>query len=350
MRTTESPHDPSWEVRMLEAAGVSTEEERVYRLLVTSFETEPGRIAKRHGLEAGETLRILESLHAKGLVSRMSGPTPRFAPTPPDVGFGPLLLKGQESLEWARSAVAQLTEEYRSSARRRDAGQLVEVLAGAPAIRQQLRNLQLGAREELVWFCKAGHVAMTSNDNTEEFDALAAGVRYRVLYERALLEEPGMLENVAEGIRHGEVARATADLPVRLVIADRSIAICPLVPVADGPGEPTAALVRESSLLAALLALFESYWDRGSPVRLTESRPGDPDAEDERYLLSLLVAGVTDKAIATQLRISQRTVQRRIHDLMRRTHAQTRMQLAWQVARLGWLDAPGSTSVEGDLP
>jgi hypothetical protein len=44
-----------------------------------------------------------------------------------------------------------------------------------------------------------------------------------------------------------------------------------------------------------------------------------------------LVAGVTDKAIATQLRISQRTVQRGISDLMRR--ANTRMRLAWEVSR-----------------
>jgi DNA-binding CsgD family transcriptional regulator/DNA-binding MarR family transcriptional regulator len=322
---------------MLEAAGLSDEEEAVYRLLVGALDGAPDAVAKKLDIEPGRATALLDSLQNRGLASRVNG---RYVPNPPDVAIGPLLLRGQEALEGARTAVTQLTEEYRASLRRRDADQLVEVLTGAAAIRQQIRNLQQSARHEIVWFCKAGHVAMTSEENAEEFDALATGIRYRVLYEQALLEEPGMIENVAAGIRHGEEARAVAELPVRLAIADGRIGLCPLVPVADGLGEPTAALIRDSSLLAACAALFESYWDRGSPIRLdgrTEAqRP--PLADDERYLLSLLVGGVTDKAIATQLAISQRTVQRRIYELMRRANAQTRMQLAWQASRLGWLD------------
>jgi len=322
---------------MLEAAGLTDEEENAYRLLVGALDGVADAVAAKLGIDVGAAAAVLESLQSKGLVSRVNG---RYVPNPPDVALGPLLLRGQESLEWARSAVTQLAEEYRGNLRRRDANQLVEVLTGSAAIRQQLRNLQGSARTEIVWFCKAGHVAMTSEENDEEFDALAAGIRYRVLYEQALLEEPGMIENLAKGIRQGEEARAVPTLPVRLAIADSSIGLCPLVPAADGVGEPTAALIRDSSLLAAFAALFESYWDRGSPIRLDGSteaqRPALPD--DERYLLSLLVAGVTDKAIASQLRISQRTVQRRIYDLMRRANAETRMQLAWQATRLGWLD------------
>jgi DNA-binding CsgD family transcriptional regulator len=334
---------------MLEGTGIHADEERTYRLLVESFDGDPASVAERLGMDAAKSLAVLESLRAKGLVSRHAGPPARYLPVPPDVGFGPLLLRRQEKLEWARGEVARLTENYRASARRRDAAELVEVVTGSAAIRQHLTNLQHGAREEIVWFCRAGHVAMTSEENTEEFDALARGVRYRVLYERALLEQPGMIENVATGIRHGEAARATTSLPVRLAVADRSLALCPLVPVADGIAEPTAALVRESSLLAALLALFESYWARASPLRIDAGTgrtvPGAPGAPtgldgDERYLLSLLVAGVTDKAVASQLGLSHRTVQRRIYDLMRRAGADTRMQLAWQAARLGWLDDP----------
>lgn len=96
--------------------------------------------------------------------------------------------------------MSDLADEYRSSIRRRDAGQLFEVIVGRPAIRQQIRNLQLGARKELLWFCRSGHVAMPSDDNAEEFEMLARGVCYQVIYERALLEEPGMIHNVAEGI------------------------------------------------------------------------------------------------------------------------------------------------------
>jgi sugar-specific transcriptional regulator TrmB/DNA-binding CsgD family transcriptional regulator len=335
---------------LFDAVGLDALEERMYRLLVGLVESDAGTVAGMLGVTAGQAQAVLDSLYAKGLVSRHSqGEDSRFTVTAPDIGLGQLLLSGQEALERARSAVAHLADEYRSSVRRRDATQLVEVVTGAPAIRQQLRNLQLGTREESLWFCRAGHVAMPSEDNSEEFEMLARGVRYQVLYERALLEEPGMIANVAEGIRHGEQARATPHLPVRMVIADRTVALCPLVRGNDGPGEPTAALVRDSNLLAALIALFESYWSNASPLKVS-TEPGAPAIvehppertpeavhQDDLYLLSLLVAGVTDKAIATALGISLRTVQRRISDLMHRVGAETRTQLAWQAARHGWV-------------
>ncbi|NED98422.1 response regulator transcription factor [Phytoactinopolyspora alkaliphila] len=335
---------------MFDAVGLDTLEERMYRLLVGVIESDAATLAGTLDVTAEEAQDVLDSLYAKGLVSQhRHGEKSRFTVTAPDIGLGQLLLSGQEALERARTAVAHLTDEYRSSVRRRDATQLVEVVTGAPAIRQQLRNLQLGTREEALWFCRSGHVAMPSEENSEEFEMLARGVRYQVIYEQALLEEPGMIGNVAGGIRKGEQARATPHLPVRMVIADRKVALCPLVRGGDGPGEPTAALVRDSNLLAALIALFESYWANASPLHVFEGSQGTalqrsaPErttnavGDDDLYLLSLLVAGVSDKAIATALSISQRTVQRRVKELMDRVGAETRMQLAWQAARHGWV-------------
>lgn len=331
---------------MLEAAGVSRLEEHAYRLLVGVLEAEPADLARDLGVTVAEAGRLLESLRAKGLASlRDYEDPPRFAAIAPDVGLGPMLLSTLESIELARRTVSDLADEYRSNIRRRDAGQLVEVIVGRPAIRQQIRNLQLGARKELLWFCRSGHVVMPSEDNSEEFEMLARGVRYQVIYERALLEEPGMIHNVAEGIRKGEQARATARLPVRMAIADRSVGLCPLVTDRGGPGEPTAALIRDSHLLTALVALFESYWSSASPLHISGGDyetvlvedVGETIGSDDLYLLSLLVAGVSDKAIATQLGVSQRTVQRRIRALMDQVDADSRTQLAWQVASRGWL-------------
>jgi DNA-binding NarL/FixJ family response regulator len=320
---------------MLEAIGLTAEQERVYRAALTMHRAQAVSVAERLHLDVRAVRSLLASLRDLGLLS-LSAPD-QYTPVPPDAAFGSLLLTRQEALEAARGSVYELVETYRASARRRDSAQLVEVITGAAAIRQQVMNLQLSARHDLRWFCRAGHVAMPSADNTEEFEALARGVEYRVLYETALVEEPGMIENIVRGVRFGEIARATSTLPVRLMIADGSVALCPLVQHTANGAEPTAALVHDSSLLAALIALFEAYWARASPLRFDGEHAGSIGA-DERQLLSLLVAGVTDKAIATQLRVSQRTVQRRIYDLMRRSGAGTRLQLGWVAAKLGWLE------------
>ena len=62
-----------------------------------------------------------------------------------------------------------------------------------------------------------------------------------------------------------------------------------------------------------------------------------PLDSDDLYLVSLLVAGVPDKSIATQLGVSQRTVQRRVSNIMELAGTQTRMQLAWRAATEHWL-------------
>lgn len=331
---------------MLEEVGLSPEHERAYRALVQLSSAPPAEIAEHLGTDDKDATELLEALAEAGLAAAQPGPEPVFRPLPPDVALGTALVRRQESLETARRMVAKLTEDYRAGARRHDADQLVEIIRGRVALRQRLRHLQENAQQEMLWFCRANHVAMASEENSEEFTALNRGVRYRVIYERALLEQPGMIENVAEGIRCGEQARALPTLPVRLAIVDQSVAVCPLVP--DGrSGEPTAAIVGRSQLLDALQALFTSYWERASPVVLTGDRAAavveDPDAvldqpdAQERLVLSLFVAGLPDKAIASQLEVSRRTVQRRLGDLMARAGVDTRPGLAFQAARRGWV-------------
>jgi DNA-binding NarL/FixJ family response regulator len=50
-----------------------------------------------------------------------------------------------------------------------------------------------------------------------------------------------------------------------------------------------------------------------------------------------LLAGLTDHAVANQLGLSMRSVQRRIRALMDLVAAETRLQLGFHAARRGWL-------------
>ncbi|MFG2881749.1 hypothetical protein ACGFYV_05395 [Streptomyces sp. NPDC048297] len=63
----------------------------------------------------------------------------------------------------------------------------------------------------------------------------------------------------------------------------------------------------------------------------------------DRQIVAFLHVGLTDAAIARQLGMGHRTVQRRLQALMTRVGAATRFQLGWHAARSGWLDeAPAS--------
>src|SRR4051794_38581278 len=201
-------------------------EQSVYRLLVRLAVAGADDLADRADIPAAEVARLLESLRAKGLAR--GGPI--FEALAPDVALGDALLRRQQALESARRVVAGLTEEYRATSPRRIAHHLVEIVVGAAALRERLRGMQEAAPEEILWFCRANPIAMRGPDNTEEPTALARGVRYRAIYERALIEMPGELDGIAASVRRGEHARVVDALPVRLAIADRTMAICPLVP------------------------------------------------------------------------------------------------------------------------
>ena len=161
----------------------------------------------------------------------------------------------------------------------------------------------------------------------------------RAIHERAVLQAPGYLASLKQGVAAGEQARVLPWLPMKLFLVDDRLGILPL------QAAPTAiessVVVHQSALLEALTALFETLWHLSLPPELAATNLSllDNPSAEERLILASLTAGLPDEAIARQLGLSDRTYQRRIHDLMERLHAQTRFQLARQAARRGWLDA-----------
>ncbi|MET0236461.1 MAG: helix-turn-helix domain-containing protein [Kibdelosporangium sp.] len=328
---------------MLEVAGLNAAEESAYRTLLRFPAAADTDLAEHLGVTLPEATNLLRALEDRGMASTEPGPVPRYRATAPDLAFGPLVQSREHELREIRAQITQLTEEYRSrTAALRGAGQFVELVHGAKAIAQRVDQLQRNARKEVRGLVKPPVVAVSAQDNDAEYDALAEGVRYRVIYDRQLLMLPGDPYQVSEAAERGEEARIAVDLPLKLAIADDDLA---LVPVADAQpgGEPSAVLLHPSGLLDALIALFETLWVSSTPIlvgangELDQDRAGDVPTAGDMRLLSLLLAGLTDQSIAAQLRLSTRTVQRRLHDLIKITGVRTRVQLIWQATKRGWI-------------
>jgi response regulator of citrate/malate metabolism len=99
--------------------------------------------------------------------------------------------------------------------------------------------------------------------------------------------------------------------------------------------------VHSSTLLDALIALFDIYWERATPIVLDDA-PG-PDGHrglDQETVLSLLASGLKDEAIASELGVSTQTVRRRITELQRRHGVTTRFQLGLALAPEGMGRSP----------
>ncbi|ORT58032.1 helix-turn-helix domain-containing protein [Streptomyces sp. CB03238] len=311
---------------MLAAIGLDEREESAYRALVALGAAEVADLAHRLALPEPDTERALRRLESHGLAARSSARAGRWVAAPPSVALGALLTRQRHGLEQAERAAAALAREYRAEAAERSVHDLVEVVTGAAAVAHRLRQLQLGATEEVCALVTDGPVTMPER-----------GVAYRMVVERGALTLPGGVAELSAALGHGQPIRMADRLPTRLVVADRALAMVPLT-----GAEPAALVVHASALLESLTALFEAVWREALPLRLgpdgtvaEEEGPG-PDATDLQ-ILSLLLAGLTDASVAKQLDLGLRTVQRRVKGLMELAGVTTRLQLGWHAHARGWV-------------
>ncbi|MFD4944941.1 helix-turn-helix domain-containing protein [Streptomyces sp. NPDC058409] len=323
--------------------GLSPAESETYRTLISVASATPAELAESIGRETRQVVRILGMLEGRGLATRSLGDTTRFVASPPAAALRALLVQRQNELKLAELELDSLDDIYRSAALGRGVGDVIDVIHGTEAIRERVGQIQLGARKEVMNFVKA---PVFSVGNMTDGAVIARGVRYRVMLERPMLERAMVdegapsFDEIVQARAAGEEVRIAETVPLKLFIVDREFAIVPLLGPANA-APAGALLVHASSLLDALIALFESEWEKATQFVTSAGVLQNASAIDDldAQILSLSLTGLTDQAIATQLRSSLRTVQRRVRHLMDVAKVQNRMQLGFQAARLGWLEA-----------
>ncbi|MEV0374968.1 helix-turn-helix domain-containing protein [Streptomyces sp. NPDC050636] len=331
---------------MLSAIGLDQAQETAYRTLVGLGAAEVPYLAHRLARPEDETIRTLRHLERQGLAAQSSTRPGRWVAAPPAVALGALLTQQRHELERAELAAALLAEEFRGRAAEPAVHDLVEVVTGPGAVAHRFLQLQLGAADEVCALVTTTPAAVTDMENDAEDRAVERGVDYRVVIERGVLDAPGGLLGLTEALRRDQRVRVLDEVPTKLVIADRSIAMVPLRTRGAAAAEPAALVVHDSGLLECLLGLFEAVWRQAVPLRLTadgtthEADSAAPESSDLE-VLSLLLAGLTDVSVAKQLGLGLRTVQRRVKHLMDLAGVTTRLQLGWHAYERGWVAREG---------
>ncbi|MEU6852657.1 hypothetical protein ABZ901_22370 [Actinacidiphila alni] len=345
--------------RPFEALGLSADADRAYPLLVATRGVANGELARQMGVSREQAEDACGELAGRGLARQ--GRDGRWYPVPPQSTLLPLVARAQEQLRRGRELLDRLGVEYQRVHEGHRAEEIVRVVEGQAAIARWAEQLHASAASELMAFVRTekegvGRPGAGDGGGDALADPLACGhatapgVRRRVVFERAGfesmdLESPAALAALdPPGARQQAYVRVTDRLPVRLCVADRSLALLPLP--ADGrPPDPVMLVIRPSGLLDALVALFESVWAGGVPVgRLDASSPpvrtdaGGPRSALQSRILAMLVSGSTDAAMARALGVAVRTVQRHIAAMQRDAGVDNRIRLVWHAARHGWLD------------
>jgi sugar-specific transcriptional regulator TrmB len=325
--------------RPFQVLGIVELEERAYRWLLAHPRSTLREIAQALSLSARKTQRLLDAIEAKGLTTHSPEHPCRYLPAAPDMALQALIMQRQKDLQSARAAASALQEQV-AAQRHGEQEQVIELITSREAEAQVFEHMHRTAQEEVItlirWPGRVSRLDVPSDEHgNSQREALARGVKFRSIVDAEFLAVPGAVERIRADMKTGEDVRVFPSLPFKLLVADRRIAIIPLN--LQQPGSPVL-LVRSSTLLDALCVLFDMLWDRAAPIGIGHAAMGETDTPTARWikevedLLPLLAAGMNDKAIAHELGLSLRTLNRRIGDLSKGLDARTRFQAGWLAA------------------
>ncbi len=313
----------------LHGLGLDLEEERVYLELLHRGEATLTALAAALGVALPTLEEAVGALQDIGLVTR---PAESFVvAVPPDIGLGALLAKRQLELQRAQARAGELLEVHRRRSDRTAAH--VDLLTSSDQINTWLIGIEASVRSEVLCFVGLPMLMLSDPDQPVRTDY---AVRY--IYERQMLEQPGVPDEIDALLDAGREVRIAPSIPAKMIIYDRAVALVPVVRDQQDMS-PGALLIRSTAVVDSFVELFELRWRLATPAAWDSGEPTGGSAlaleSADLTVLALLLSGLPDKAVAARMGTSERTVQRRVHRLMSLTGTSSRMQLAWHAAKTG---------------
>jgi hypothetical protein len=236
----------------------------------------------------------------------------------------------EESSQWAR-AFAGLSTSWRRSPQ--SAGQGPFTYYREEAIGPFLTSLVAEAEDEMLTAQpQAGRDAASLALAAErDIAMLERGTRMRTLYQHSARRSSITHQYVAAVTARGAEVRTLDEFFNRMIVVDRRVAV---IPAAEDLR--TAIAVREPSVVAYLVDIFERTWVRGRPFANRESSMmKDIASEQHAMTIRMLIEGHSDPVSAKRLGVSPRTYAGYVADLKEEYDAETRFQLGYAMGRGG---------------
>lgn len=322
---------------MLQPLGISAAAEAVYVVLAPLPSATVAEIAGLTSGVAATAEEALGELRALGLATELSPglwqPLPLHSVVP--------ALRAQRMSELERASVAaESLQSHLLVAAQTAMDTDVKMIVGREAILAAQRDLCAAAKKEICAFDKPPYVQprldatpQTLDTDAPEWQALSRGVAVRAVYHPGF--DADRLTELALFAAKGEQSR-TAPVPMKLNLFDSQVALIPAMRSYEPGHELRASITRHPMLVEALQWLFETVFDSAVPIITSGFSESDPRRQ---MLMSLLMTGSTDSAIAGQLGINVRSVRRWISELMDELGVTTRLQLGAALVRSDHLRA-----------
>jgi HTH-type transcriptional regulator, sugar sensing transcriptional regulator len=249
----------------LEQLGLSAPEAQIYLAILHHGPLAAAAIAYETGIKRPSVYPILTSLADKGLVEGGAGYGSKFAAIAPDEALPALVWREKQTIAERESIAAELVETLAPLAADAESAlhDTVQVLRTPQVITERLDRLQLEAKRDVEVIVK-NPILNPRLRNPAQQKAQRRGVRFKCLYESAVIDDPKIKPYLAGWIAAGEQARVyDGELPYKLMVLDSQIVVLTLV---KQSGQSLALLVRHAPLAKSMNLLFDSFWSAAEPL------------------------------------------------------------------------------------
>ncbi|WP_316522423.1 LuxR C-terminal-related transcriptional regulator [Kitasatospora brasiliensis] len=153
-----------------------------------------------------------------------------------------------------------------------------------------------------------------------------AGGAMLTVFEPLACSDPRTVEYARDSTRVGAPIRLLDGPFAKTLIFDRAVA---LVPAASD--HTVAAVVEDSAMVTYLVEVFERQWEQAQIVDWESLSGGSTPYSPHTQVGRLLARGLTQRAIASRMGLSERTVAGHIARLRELYDAETLFQLGWRM-------------------
>ncbi|SOD64976.1 regulatory protein, luxR family [Streptomyces zhaozhouensis] len=318
---------------------------RIYQLRVAHPTDHPAELAERAGLAADQVRAAERLLSRLGLLQRTPGggwvainpenaAESLLAPMEGDI------LRQRVAMAATRERLHALSGDYLEARSMRSARTSIEAVEGIENIRAVIDDLARTCTESLDALVPGGgqSEAALSAAAPLDLELLKRGVRIRSLFQHGARRHRATARHVSRITAAGARVRTAGVLASRMQIYDGELVVLPLDPGHSAAG---VALVRDPSVVDYASQFFQLSWGAGLDFDGTgeEDAPvaGTAPIGQERDVLLMMAAGLSNDEIADRLGVSARSVSRVVANLMTRLNATNRFQAGVEAATQGWL-------------
>ncbi|HEU4328864.1 MAG TPA: helix-turn-helix domain-containing protein [Roseiflexaceae bacterium] len=265
-------HDES--VEQLTSMGLTRYEAAAYLALLGRQGFTPAQVATRAGIPRQRIYDVLASLAARGLCIERHGSQRSYHAVDPSTALPALLeeqrraraAEEQRQQQQVSALISALAPAFHAGSDVVDPLDYVDVLLEPRRVTERALALARAAERDVL-VCFRRPLISSPEDNFEEVrDPLRRGVRYRALYERALLEDPELHRWVRLFIAWGQEARTVEQLPLKTNLYDSRVTLLTLQDPLTGKPSFTALCISHPDITRMLTIAFEGLWAAGKPV------------------------------------------------------------------------------------